>query len=178
MFDLLIGLALVVGDAPGDVRAWLVAGAALGLIGDIALLGDGQTAFMAGLGAFALGHLAYVVAAVQVGFSGAWAAPGFVFIVALLSYRFIDRTLPGAQRHGGRLLGGAVVFYAFVISAMVISAWGSAVVLAALGAMSFAVSDWVLGHRRFVGELPGGRLSVMIPYHLGQALLIVGLATA
>jgi hypothetical protein len=44
--------------------------------------------------------------------------------------------------------------------------------------MCFAASDWVLGHQRFVGPLPGGRLSVMVPYHVGQALLIVGLATA
>jgi hypothetical protein len=35
----------------------------------------------------------------------------------------------------------------------------------------------VLGHRRFVGPLPGGRLAIMVPYHVGQALLIVGLTT-
>ena len=50
--------------------------------------------------------------------------------------------------------------------------------IAGLGAMAFAASDWVLGHERFVGPLPGGRLSVIVPYHVGQALLIVGLATA
>jgi uncharacterized membrane protein YhhN len=174
----LIWLALVVGDAPNDVRGWLVAGAVLGLVGDVALLGDGESEFMVGLGAFALGHVAYVVAAVNVGFSVWWAIPGVVVMVALLSYRFVGRTLPGARRHGGPVLAGAVVSYAFVISAMVISAWGSARLLAACGAVSFAVSDWVLGHRRFVGELPGGRLAVMVPYHIGQAVLIVGLATA
>ena len=45
------------------------------------------------------------------------------------------------------------------------------------GAMLFALSDWVLGHQRFAGPLPGGRLAVMIPYHVGQALLLAGLAT-
>lgn len=72
----------------------------------------------------------------------------------------------------------AVLFYAVVISAMVLTAWSSAVWVAALGAMSFAASDRVLGHQRFVGPLPGRRLSVIVPYHVGQALLIVGLATA
>lgn len=48
----------------------------------------------------------------------------------------------------------------------------------ALGACLFAVSGWVLGHRRFVGPLPGGRVAVHVPYHVGQALLIVALATA
>ena len=47
----------------------------------------------------------------------------------------------------------------------------------AMGCLSFlAFSDWVLGHRRFVGPLPGGGLAVIVPYHVGQALLIVGLA--
>lgn len=71
-----------------------------------------------------------------------------------------------------------VLFYAVVISAMVLTAWSSAVWVAALGAMLFAASDWVLGHQRFVGPLPGRRLSVIVRYHVGQALLIVGLATA
>ena len=30
----------------------------------------------------------------------------------------------------------------------------------------------------FVGSLPGGRVAVHVPYHVGQAMLIVGLATA
>ena len=76
------------------------------------------------------------------------------------------------------MLAGAVVFYALVISAMVFTAWSSAAWLAAVGAMLFAVSDWVLGYQRFVGPLPGRRLSVIMPYHVGQTLLIIGLATA
>lgn len=173
---LLVAVAVTIGDAPGDVRAWLVAGAVFGVAGDTALLGDGESAFMAGLAAFAIGHLAYAVAAVTAGFSAIWALPGVVFIAALLGYRFVTRTLPGAIAHGGRVLGAAVVFYAAVISAMVITAWATTILVAAVGAMLFAGSDWVLGHRRFVGPLPGGRLAIMVPYHVGQALLIVGLA--
>ena len=59
---------------------------------------------------------------------------------------------------------------------MTLTAWGTGIVLAGVGATLFAVSDWVLGHRRFAGPLPGGRLAVMVPYHVGQALLIVGVA--
>jgi len=44
--------------------------------------------------------------------------------------------------------------------------------------MLFAVSDWLLGYQRFVRPLPAGRLAVIVPYHVGQALLILGLATA
>jgi uncharacterized membrane protein YhhN len=175
---LLVVVAAGFGDTAGDVRAWLVVGALFGLVGDVALLGDGETAFVTGLGAFALGHLAYVVAAVSVGFDPAWAIPGLVFVAALLGYRFMSRTLPGAVARGGSALGGAVVFYAIVISAMVVSAWATTVWTAAVGAMAFAISDWVLGYQRFVAPLPGRRLVVMIPYHVGQALLIVGLAAS
>jgi len=175
---LLVGVAATAGDPDGDVRAWLVAGAVLGLVGDVALLGDGEAAFMVGLAAFAVGHLAYAIAAVLVGFDAAWALVGAAFMAVVLGFRFATRTVPGARRRGGPALAGAVVFYACVITAMVITAWGTTAVIAGLGAMAFAASDWVLGHERFVGPLPGGRLSVIVPYHVGQALLTVGLATA
>jgi uncharacterized membrane protein YhhN len=175
---LLVGVAATAGDPDGGVRAWLVAGAVLGLVGDVALLGDGEAAFMVGLAAFAFGHLAYAIAAVLVGFDAAWALVGAAFMAVVLGFRFATRTVPGARRRGGPALAGAVEFYACVITAMVITAWGTTAVIAGLGAMAFAASDWVLGHERFVGPLPGGRLSVIVPYHVGQALLIVGLATA
>lgn len=175
---LLVVIAAVAGDAPGDVRGWLVVGAVLGVAGDVALLFDGEQAFMAGLAAFAFGHVFYAVAALAVGFSARWALGGALFTCLLLSYRFVPRTLPGARDHGGSVLAGAVVVYALVISTMVISAWGTGLAMAAIGASLFAISDWVLGHGRFVGPLPGGRVSVHVPYHVGQALLIVALATA
>jgi uncharacterized membrane protein YhhN len=175
---LLVGVAATAGDPGADVRAWLVFGALSGLVGDVALLDDGEVAFLVGLGAFALGHLAYAVAAVAIGFEPAWAVVGVAFMALLLAFRFLSRIVPGARSSGGGTLAGAVIFYAGVISAMVVTAWGSGQWLAGVGAMAFALSDWVLGHQRFVGPLPGGRLSVIIPYHVGQALLIVGLATA
>jgi uncharacterized membrane protein YhhN len=175
---LLVGVAATAGDPGDDVRLWLVVGALLGLLGDMSLLGHSEPAFMVGLGAFALGHLAYAAAALSIGFDVAWALPGVVFMVALLAFRFATRIVPGARRAGGPVMAAAVAFYACVITLMVVTAWGSGEWLAGVGAMCFAVSDWVLGHQRFVGPLPGGRLSVMVPYHVGQALLIVGLATA
>lgn len=174
---LLVGVAATAGSPDGDVRGWLVAGALLGLAGDVALLGTGERAFMAGLVAFALGHLAYAVAALSIGFDPVRAVPGVVVMIVLLGFRFATRTVGGARRVGGAGLAGAVVGYAVVISAMVLTAWGTAVPVAGAGATLFAVSDWVLGHRRFAGPLPGGRLAIMVPYHLGQALLLVGLAT-
>lgn len=179
---LLVGVAATAGSPDDGVRLALVLGAVLGLVGDVALLGYTEARFMAGLAAFAAGHLAYAAAALQVGTSP-WMLAGVAFAAALLGFRFVTRILPGARRLGGPVLAGAVVFYGAVISLMVISAWGifdtgSPAWLAAVGAMSFAISDWVLGHTRFAGPLPGGRLAVMVPYHVGQALLILGVALA
>lgn len=175
---LLIGVAATAGDVDGTARGFLVAGAVLGLVGDVALMTDDERSFMVGLGSFAAGHLAYVVAALSIGFDLAWSVPALVFLPPLFGFRFTTRTVPGARRAGGAVLAGAVVFYACVIGAMVVTAWGTAAWVAGVGAMLFAISDWVLGHQRFAGPLPGGRLAVMVPYHVGQALLIAGLATA
>jgi uncharacterized membrane protein YhhN len=174
----LIAIAAVAGDVDPAARAFLVAGAVLGTVGDVALLEEGERRFLAGLGAFAAGHLAYVVGAVLIDVRPARAWPGLVTMAVLLGFRFVSRTLPGAREQGGTALFGAVVFYGLVISAMVLSAWATGAWLAGVGASLFAISDWVLGHRRFAGPLPGGRLAVMAPYHVGQALLIIGLATA
>jgi uncharacterized membrane protein YhhN len=173
----LVALAATTGAADGWTRALLVAAALFGLAGDIALLDDSDEAFMAGLGSFAIGHLAYVGAAltVGVGWSVLWAVP---FLVVLLGWRFAPETVPGARRAGGVVLAAAVVFYAAVISAMVVTATGTGELLAAIGAMLFAVSDWVLGYNRFVRPIRGGHLIVHVAYFTGQVALILGLAHA
>lgn len=175
---LLVALAATAGEPTGAVRAALVVAACCGLAGDVALLWRGRTAFLAGLSAFAVGHLAYAVAAV----AGEMAWPRMLvavpFMAALLGIRFATETVPGARREGGAVLGDAVVAYAGVISLMVLTATGSGSWLAAPGAALFAVSDWVLGHDRFARPWRWARLVVMVTYHVGQVLLIAGLADA
>jgi uncharacterized membrane protein YhhN len=172
---MLIALAMTAGDASGDVRFWLVFGATFGLVGDIALLGKGERSFIVGLGSFAVGHLGYVVAAIAFGVESWLWVVGVAYMTALLAFRFISHIVPGAYRHGGQVLGGAVVFYAMVISAMVISTAATGVLVAAGGAMLFAASDWIIGYDRFVQPVANRGLIVMVPYHLGQTLLILGL---
>jgi len=175
---LLVGVAVTWGDLDAGARGWLVAGAGLGVVGDVALLREGDRAFMSGLVAFALGHLAYVVAALRIDFAVGSATVGLVASIALVSYRFVPRAVRGAAATGGSVLAVAVVGYAVVIGAMTTTAWGTGSLLAGVGAVAFAGSDWVLGHHRFIGPFPGGRLAVMVPYHVGQALLVIGLARA
>ncbi len=172
----LIAVAAVAGGPADSVRLWLVVGACFGLIGDVALLGQSSTSFLAGLGAFAIGHLAYVAAAWSFGHDSLLVIVAAVFVVALFAFRFVTQTVPGAFGSGGRVLGGAVIVYAAVISAMILSAGATGLGLALLGAMLFSVSDWVIGYDRFVEPVPNRGLVVMVPYHLGQTLLILALA--
>jgi uncharacterized membrane protein YhhN len=118
------------------------------------------------------------VAALAVGVSWPHALLAVPFIVLLLGWRFLPETAPGARRAGGTVLFVAVLVYAAIISAMVVTATGTRSALATAGAMLFAISDWVLGYDRFVRPVRQRGLAVMVPYHTGQALLIVGLAIA
>lgn len=175
---LLVALAATAGPIDGGARAALVVAALFGLAGDVALLFEGDTAFMAGLGSFAVGHGAFVVTAVLVGVSATTALLAVPFMVVLLGWRFLPQTVPGARRAGGPVLMGAVLVYAVIISAMVVTATGTGRWAAAVGAMLFAVSDWILGFDRFVRPLRHASVAVMVTYHLGQLLLILGLAAA
>ncbi len=74
-----VGLIARPGGAYGD---WIVAGLALGVVGDIALLGDSKRAFLVGLTAFLLGHVAYVVACAAVESPQYWLADAW-FAAAL-----------------------------------------------------------------------------------------------
>ena len=80
-------------------------------------------------------------------------------------------------------LRAPVVIYTVVISLMVVSALTmlfrpnvstGAALLMALGAVLFFVSDAVLAWNRFVAPVRGGKLIVIVAYHLGQMALIAG----
>ncbi len=70
------------------------------------------------------------------------------------------------------------MFGACGISATVVTAYGTRSWVAALGASLFAVSDWILGHERFVAPIRHGRVAVHVTYFVGQVLLVLGLAHA
>lgn len=175
---LLIVLAATAGEMDSFARFWLVAAVALCFAGDALLLGNSEQHFLAGLGAFAFGHLCYVVTALFVGVSIWRMWPAAIFLVALLGFRLVSQTIPGARRVGGQPMAVAVGVYAAVISLMVLGATGTGSWAAAVGAMLFAVSDWIIGYTRFVRRIPHDGPAVMATYHVGQLLLIAGLIAA
>jgi uncharacterized membrane protein YhhN len=161
--------------APGSPSGrWLLLGLLLSLLGDVALLSDAPPRFVAGLAGFLLAHVAYVVAFAHVGMPSRHLALVGLGLVALLAATVGRRVVPAAAREGGVGLGAACAAYIAVIGAMVVAAWATGRPLAALGATVFMGSDAVLALDRFVRPVRSGQLVVMVTYHLGQVLIVLG----
>jgi uncharacterized membrane protein YhhN len=172
----------------GDTKPWLLAALALSLIGDVALLfssdasatsspaagGALEPAFLAGLGAFLLGHVAYLAAFAAHGLHG-WQATAGVFVVAGAIALAMPRVLRGARATGGAALATVVGVYAAVLALMVVFAFGTGAVATAVGAAIFLGSDTTLAWNRFVQPLLRGPVIVIVTYHVAQLLIVVGL---
>jgi uncharacterized membrane protein YhhN len=155
----------------GARRTWFVVALVCSLAGDVLLMLRSDM-FVAGLAAFLVGHLFYVV--------GFWAhAPGAVAFCVALAVAVVI-TAPVGYRilralRGNRPLGVPVALYMAVISVMLASALATGNVLAGLGAALFVSSDAMIAWNRFVRPFRAADLGIMVTYHLGQAGLVLSL---
>lgn len=172
----LIGVAVTLDPSVDPtIRTVMVVGLVLSLAGDVFLMLD-EKWFVAGLGSFLLGHIAYVVALQLAPTSWTWTLVGLAVVtvcIATVGRRIVADVAAGAQRE----LVGPVVAYLVVISAMVVSAFGTREPWAIAGASLFYASDATLAWNRFVEKRRLGPLAVMVTYHLGQAGLVGWLVT-
>ncbi len=164
----LVLLGLVAG-APG----WIVLGLALGALGDLALSLPGSRAFLAGMAAFAAGHLCYVAAFVGLG-AGVppWPALlGFAALGASTELWLAPRT--GALRWPVR--GYVVVIVAMALAALGLPEGRGILVF---GVLAFVASDLLLALEMFVldnGPLRAGvKRLLWALYWCGQALIVLG----
>ncbi|MCT8159842.1 lysoplasmalogenase [Pseudoruegeria sp. SHC-113] len=157
----------------------LAAALAASALGDLALSRDGERAFLAGMGAFALGHLLYIANILQLSgnanpFFFEWAAIPFLLLAA--------STEIWLRPHTGALLW-PVRLYVVIITAMGVLALSEPdAPLIALGAASFVLSDLLLAIFifRLAEDHPARKsvsLAVWITYITAQALLAEGLLT-
>ena len=168
---LLIALALAVPGDPARYQAWIAAGLALSLLGDILLLFPKR--FLEGLVAFLLAHLAYLMALLP----GTRLTPWGLLLLPLGAVVY----LRVAPRRGA--LRVPVAIYTAVILSVVVAAGSRALQLAdagawlaAAGMFLFAVSDTLLAYQRFRRPLPGGHGWVLTSYYLGQGLIAASVA--
>lgn len=172
----LIGAAVTLDADDATVQAWFVAALVLSLLGDVLLMIP-RNLFVFGLGAFLLGHLAYVAGMWQAGVTMAGLAVGVALVGAALPVLGV-RIVRAVRRSDEPELAAPVIVYIAVISLMVVSATGTGVILASVGAVLFYASDATIAWTRFVQDFRWGRVAIMVTYHLAQAGLVLSLTTA
>ena len=169
---LLVAVAITIDPTSDAARVLLIIGLVLSMVGDICLMVPADL-FVAGLGAFLLAHVFYVVALLSLGISGV----GFLIGIALMAILgvLVGRRIVAGAAAVQKTLAGPVAAYIAVISVMVATAIGTGRFFAIAGAALFAVSDSVLGWTKFLSDFSRSRLVVMVTYHLGQAGLVLAL---
>lgn len=163
---------------------WILAGLVFGAIGDAALLGRGKRWFLAGLVAFLLGHLGYVVAVTYVEPASTWLAlAGFYAALPVVAGAAAFVVL--WPKLGSMKL--PVALYVITIVAMVIAALAvarGATIPAPqrqrflVGAALFFVSDLAVARDRFIARSFTNKLWGLPAYYAGQLLIawsVVGL---
>ena len=168
----LIAVALSLNPSSDFARVMLIIGLVMSMVGDVCLMLP-KDMFVAGLGAFLVAHVFYVVALLALGISFG----GFLFGVILMTVvaLVVGRKIVQGAALADKALAGPVAAYMAVISLMVASAIGTGQFFAIAGALLFAASDSVLGWTRFLKDFPRSRMIVMVTYHLGQAGLVLAL---
>lgn len=162
------GAFIVVGLLAYDGSAyarWIVIGLVLGAVGDVFLLGSNKRAFLAGLVAFLLGHLAYVVAVAQIVPICQWA--GWLAIVPVVAG---IAALVWLRPHTGKMTI-PVIAYVVVITTMVIAALATERTTLRLGAVVFFASDLAVARHRFVERALSNKLWGLPAYYAGQLLI-------
>jgi uncharacterized membrane protein YhhN len=172
----LIAAAVALDPSDDGARIALVAALALSTVGDVLLMLPGRRTgsglFVGGLAAFLLAHVAYVVGFALDGLDAVPVVVGLVLAAALALG--VGRPLVAAVRRGSEpALATPVTAYVAVISAMVLTAVGTGDLRAAVGALLFAGSDSLIARERFVRPAPWQPLTIIVSYHLAQALLVV-----
>ena len=172
---LLIATALALDVSSTVVLVAFVTALVFSLVGDVFLMLPGERWFVFGLGAFLVGHLAYVVGLWCQGLTLAAFLVGLLLVgVAMLVLGL--RIVRAVSRGDEPELVVPVAVYIGVISLMVASAIGTRNPFAIIGASLFYTSDALIAWNKFVKAYPWGRVAVMISYHVGQIGLVLSLA--
>lgn len=162
-----LGLLLLYAALGTHTSWYLVAALTLSLLGDVYLMLPDQL-FPAGLAAFLLAHVAYIV-----DFDATPLARAVWFVVvagaALPLALRIMRAVPAAPLRVG------VGVYMAAISLMVASAIASGGMVATAGALLFFLSDSLIAVDRFVAPFAAARVAIIVTYHVAQLLLVIAL---
>jgi uncharacterized membrane protein YhhN len=173
------------GPHDAHMAQFFLPGLALSLAGDIFLMLPGERFFVSGLASFLLAHVCYIM-----GLNPSLPPlPAFTLLAVIAAWGvfYVRGLSSGLRKRGQTALLVPIIVYSLMLSLLLLSAWATlfrpsppwtpwrrAFVIA--GATLFFASDSLLAWNRFVGELPFGRTTVMITYHLAQFGLAASIA--
>ncbi len=168
----LLGYALALDPTDGATRWWFVAALIFSLAGDVFLMLPGNR-FIEGLASFLVGHLAYIGGMLVWGLDlvPLWFVLVIVMAAFIITIGGAIVQAAGEQDHG---LRSPVAAYITVITVMVLTAGATGNPWFLVGALSFYVSDAVIGLTRFVRDFRFSHVLVMVTYHAAQFLLVYG----
>ena len=170
----LIAVALALRPTSPAERAFFVIALALGMASDVFLMLP-KDMFVAGLVAALVEHIAYIAGFRARNVNVALLA--IAFVVALASVAVFLPPIYRALRNSRPKLVAPVIVYVAVFVVMVASAGGTGSLVALGGALLFFYSDAILAWNRFVRPVPSSRIVNIVPYHVGEALLVLSLVT-
>jgi len=153
---------------------FIIIGLILCLAGDVFLALPGEKTFLLGLICFLFGHVAYVLGFVSVTGLDPFRALESLIVLGLSLWVYLRlRPYLGPMK-------GPVVLYVFVITVMLSAALGllstpglnlTGVIMAAVGAACFYLSDVFVARDRFLRKRFANRLLGLPLYYVGQFLL-------
>jgi alkenylglycerophosphocholine hydrolase len=176
-------ISLFMGTGLQGNAFWFGLGLLFSLAGDMLLLYPHDRLFLAGLVAFLLTHICYLIGfRQQILAPTAWSL--ILLSIILLNGVRVLRRIAGSMRLKGQdRLVYPVIVYGLVISLMLAAAmstisdpaWetGTAFLVSA-GAFLLWISDLMLAWNRFVFPTKFGNLPIIAAYQLGQILLTAG----
>ena len=170
----LIAVALTLRATNPTQRWFFVVALVLGLASDVFLMLP-RDMFLAGLIAALVEHVAYIAGFLVRGLHLGLLAVAVV--IALVSVAIFLPPIVRAVRDKQPSLVWPVLAYVTVFVLMVASAGASGSLVGLVGALLFFYSDAILAWNRFVRPIPYGRIANIVPYHVGEALLALSLAT-
>jgi uncharacterized membrane protein YhhN len=169
------------GSATALPRAlrWLLVGVGFAWFGDLFLMGSGDLFFMAGIGAFLLMQVCYIVAFTRV------EGPGLVraWKIALIPYVLVWLGINALVSSGVGSLRIPVLIYSVVLITMAVAALDLVIRVprdkgwrVAIGAAVFVVSDAMIALTAFGPLTDSAGLSafVMATYIVAQAMVVTG----
>ena len=182
-FIVLLILFVILNTHSLNSSAWLLAGLAFSLAGDIFLMLR-KEAFAMGLLSFLLAHIFYIVTFIKLPNTLAYNAVilAIISILGLVAI-FVDyRIFTKIKTTSNKKMIIPIFIYSAILFLMVCVAYGVAADnlvgvnqnLIALGATLFLFSDLTLAWNKFVSPIKKGKVITIVLYHFAQFCITLG----